>query len=227
MREPAEAALLAFDFDNTLTEGDVLDGIIERWSRDEAWRDWEHSWETGAISAEECLRRQVENLRVTRAALLEHLDGVRIDPAFIEILEWADARGIGTLILSDSFEPLIRHILRNNGLRELPVFANALAFDGDRLRPSFPYADPACTRSANAKARHLLPYRRHRIVFAGDGRSDLDAALAADVVFAKCSLAREMDALRLPYRPFETLQPMLAWLRSDFRAARPRRLRLV
>ena len=60
---------------------------------------------------------------------------------------------------------------------------------GGRLIPSFPYHDPASSCSANAKARHLAPYRaRHRIIFAGDGHSDLDAALAANVVFAKSTL---------------------------------------
>jgi 2-hydroxy-3-keto-5-methylthiopentenyl-1-phosphate phosphatase len=95
------------------------------------------------------------------------------------------------------------------------IFANDLAFVApDRLVPGFPYCDPAFERSANAKARHLEPYRLNKIIFAGDGHSDLDAALASDVVFAKASLARELDALGTSFFPFETLEPVLAYLET-------------
>jgi len=222
------APALFFDFDNTLTPGDVLDRVIEAFSPDEAWRDWEEAWERGRLSARECLRRQVENLRVGKDALLDYLRHVRVDPAFAAILAWARARRIEVSIVSDSFAPLIDHILGNNGIEGVRVYANELAFSGDRLFPAFPFADPACTRSANAKARHMQPYRRdHFLVFAGDGHSDLDAALAADLVFAKSTLARELADLRVGFRPFETLEPVLACLRADFSGARAAHLRLA
>ena len=209
--EPA----LFFDFDNTLTAGDVLDDLIERFSPNEAWRDWENAWAEGKLSARDCLRLQVENMRVSRADLLGHLGQVRVDPAFAEIVAWARQRRVELRIVSDSFLPLIEHILRANGIEGVPVLANDLRFVGaDRLAPSFPYHDPACTRSANAKARHLAPFRGRRTLFAGDGHSDLDAALAADIVFAKSALARELDARALPYWPFDTLEPVLAYLET-------------
>jgi 2,3-diketo-5-methylthio-1-phosphopentane phosphatase len=205
--------VLFFDFDNTLTEGDILDELIEEYSPNEAWRDWENAWAAGHLPARDCLRLQVENMRVSRATLFEHLSRVRIDPVFAEIVEWAKSRRIGVNIVSDSFLPLILHILRCNGIEAIPVFANDLSFSGnDRLVPSFPFYDPAFDRSANAKARHLAPYLASRIIFAGDGYSDLDAALAADVVFAKSTLAKELDARGVAFYPFDTLEPVLAFL---------------
>jgi 2-hydroxy-3-keto-5-methylthiopentenyl-1-phosphate phosphatase len=222
-RRPA----LFFDFDNTLTAGDVLDQVIERFSPDEAWRDWENAWESGQLSAQECLRCQVENLRVTRSTLFDFLLQVRVDPVFPAIVDWARARRIEVSIVSDSFLPLIRQILATNGIDGLPIFANDLEFSGERLIPSFPYADPACTRSANAKARHLLPYRDHCTVFAGDGLSDLDAALAADIVFAKSTLAGELDKRSIAYRPFETLVPVRKFLQAEFGRRYAANLRLA
>ena len=219
--------VLFFDFDNTLTDGDVLDQVIERFSIDEKWRDWENDWEAGRLSAQECLRRQVGNLRVSREALLDYLRQVRIDPAFSVIVELAARHRVGVNIVSDSFLPLILHILGNNGIQGVPVVANELSFEGDRLRPAFPHADPACLRSANAKAKHLLPYRNHRIIFAGDGHSDLDAALAADVVFAKSTLAKEMRMRAATFLPFETLEPVLRYFRAELGRRLPGSLRLV
>src|SRR5690242_1801678 len=96
------SAMLFLDFDNTLTAGDVLDDIIEKFSLDERWREWERAWIEGRLSARDCLRSQVENLRVTESELLAHLSPVRIDPAFADILAWARPRGVGVEIVSDS-----------------------------------------------------------------------------------------------------------------------------
>ncbi len=219
--------VLFFDFDNTLTEGDILDQVIERFSPDERWRDWEHAWAEGTLPARDCLRLQIENLRVTRETLFGFLSGVRVDPAFAEIVDWAKARGVNVNIVSDSFLPMIHHILMNNGIDVVPVYANDVGFAGDRLIPAFPFYDPACARSANAKARHLAPYANHRIIFAGDGHSDLDAALAADVVFAKSTLAKELAARAATFHPFETLEPVLEFLETQFSRSRYGDLRLV
>jgi 2-hydroxy-3-keto-5-methylthiopentenyl-1-phosphate phosphatase len=154
-------------------------------------------------------------MRVTRARLLEDVAQVRIDPSFAEIVVWARRHEIEVQIVSDSFLPLIRHMLAANGIAGIPVLANGLRFEApDRLLPSFPYYDPACTCSANAKARHLAPYRDQRLIFAGDGHSDLDAALAADVVFAKATLANELDARGVAFYPFDSLEPVLAFLET-------------
>jgi 2-hydroxy-3-keto-5-methylthiopentenyl-1-phosphate phosphatase len=217
-RSPA----LFFDFDNTLTQGDVLDVVIEAFSPNDAWRTWEREWDSGRLSARECLQRQVENLRVSRAALFDFLSAVRIDATFATIVDWSRLWGFSLAIVSDSFEPLIHRILENNGIHGVPVYANRLDFSGNRLIPRFPYADPGCANSANAKARHLLPFREHCVVFAGDGRTDLDAALAADVVFAKDRLAAELGSLGVPFQRFDTLAPVMAYLRREWIGA-PRR----
>lgn len=223
MRKP----ILFFDFDNTLTTGDILDQVIEKFSPNEAWRDWEYAWQGGHLPARDCLRLQIENLRVTREELFGYLSQVRVDPAFSAILGWANARQVDVNIISDSFLPLIHHILLTNGIDVVPVFANDLGFSGDRLIPAFPFYDPACARSANAKARHLAPYHNHNIVFAGDGHSDLDAALAADVVFAKSTLAKELSAHGTTFHPFDTLEPVLEFLETQFRQGRTSSLRLA
>jgi 2-hydroxy-3-keto-5-methylthiopentenyl-1-phosphate phosphatase len=227
MSRSALHPVLFFDFDNTLTEGDVLDLVIERFSPDERWRDWEHAWAEGRLAARDCLRLQIENLRVTREALFAYLAGVRVDPAFADIVDWAKAHGVDVNIVSDSFLPMIHHILMNNGIDVVPVYANDVGFAGDRLIPAFPFYDPACARSANAKARHLAPYGGHRIIFAGDGHSDLDAALAADIVFAKSTLAKELAARSVAFHPFETLEPVLEFVETQFSRSRSGSLRLV
>jgi 2-hydroxy-3-keto-5-methylthiopentenyl-1-phosphate phosphatase len=166
-------------------------------------------------------------LRVTREELLRYLSLVRVDPAFSAIVDWAKPRKVEVTIVSDSFLPLIHHILLTNGIDIVPVLANDLGFAGNRLIPAFPFHDPACIRSANAKARHLAHYAGHTIVFAGDGHSDLDAALSANVVFAKNMLAAELNARGATFHPFQTLEPVLAFLETQFGHIRTSNLRLT
>ncbi|HLX79893.1 MAG TPA: HAD-IB family phosphatase [Burkholderiales bacterium] len=218
---------LFFDFDNTLTTGDTLDQVIEKFSPNEDWRDWDNAWESGRLSARDCLRLQIENLRVGREELLEYLSLVRVDPTFSAIVDWANARQVTVNIVSDSFLPLIHHILLTNGIDVVPVLANDIGFSGDRLIPAFPFYEPTCSRSANAKARHITRKPGHTIIFAGDGHSDLDAALAADIVFAKSTLAKELGARGTTFHPFDTLEPVLEFLETQFKHIRTSSLRLA
>lgn len=213
MHKPGKPVIF-LDFDNTLTDGDMLDALIEEFSPDDRWRVWEAEWVAGRLSARDCLQRQIENLRVSREALLDRAASVRVDPCFARILRWARPRQVEVIIVSDSFVPIIVHVLRHNAIEGVPVIANQLEFSGDRLRPSFPYHDPASPRSASAKGRHLAARRDRTVVFAGDGRSDLDAALEADVVFAKDALADALRERAVAFHPFVTLEPLLAFLET-------------
>lgn len=211
MRNP----VLCFDFDNTITEGDLLDQLVEKYSPDERWKAWEADWVRGALSARDCLKHQVEAMRVSRETLFTHLATIRIDPVFPRIVAWARARGVEVIIVSDSFGPIIDHVLQSNAVDGLPVYANTLAFAGERLWPAFPFHNPALRRSANEKTRHLAPYRGRTIVYAGDGRSDLDPALVSEVVFAKDTLAIELASRGVTFHPFATLEPVLAFLEAS------------
>lgn len=206
------APLLYFDFDNTITVGDVLDRVIARYSASESWREWEAQWQAGTMTTRECLRRQVGDLRATREELLRFMAEVTIDPAFAAIVAWAARHGVELAILSDNFTPLIAEILRRHRLESVPVFANALTFEGDRPEAHFPFHDPACPRCAHCKAQHLRARAGSVRLFVGDGLSDVCGALAADIVFAKDSLAAELKKRGVAFHGYESLGDVLRFL---------------
>ncbi len=210
---PTSPALF-LDFDNTITASDVLDRIIERYSATDRWRQWEADWRDGRISTRQCLERQVADLRVTPGKLLEFTDTLRIDEAFEPLVTWAAANGVATSILSDNFTFVIEAMLRRRGLPMVPIYANHLAFEGDRPRASFPFVDPACHRCAHCKAQHLRRVTARARIFVGDGLSDICPAAAADVVFARDSLAAHLRSIGSPYRAFRSLADVLQFLRA-------------
>ncbi len=207
---------LFLDFDNTITTVDVLDLIIERYSMTQRWRQWEDEWRAGRISTLECLEKQVSDLRVTPEQLIEFTDGIEIDSAFVPLSSWAMAHNVEISILSDNFTFIVKAMLERRGLRGMWIYANHLTFDHDRPRASFPLTDPSCDRCAHCKAQHIRRVTGRPRIFVGDGLSDICPAAAADIVFAKDSLAGHLYSIGSPYRVFQSLADILVFLEKTY-----------
>ena len=203
--------IVFFDFDNTITPFDVLDGVIEEFAVDNGWMALEKKWQAGKIGSKECLEGQLRSLRTNPKALAAYLSRVPIDPFFAPLLTLLRKRKLEFMIVSDSFEFLIQNILRHHGLDGIPVFANQLHFEGDRLWPSFPFTSPECSRCAHCKKQHILKAKDRLTVYVGDGLSDICPAEQADWVFAKSKLLEHMQQNGLPCKPFETLKDLCAF----------------
>ncbi len=204
--------VLFFDFDNTITRGDVLDGVIERYSASDEWRAWEAQWQAGAMTTAQCLARQIGDLRAAPEELRGFVAETAIDPAFTEIVQWARECAIDLYIVSDNFTPLIETILHAHGLDEMRILANELDYIDGRLQARFPLRDVGCKRCAHCKAQHLRAVAARPRIFVGDGLSDVCPALVADVVFAKDSLAAELVQREVAFRPYESLDTVLRYL---------------
>jgi 2,3-diketo-5-methylthio-1-phosphopentane phosphatase len=207
-----QKTVLFIDFDNTISQGDVLDSVIEKFSRTTQWEHWQTEWREARISTLECLQRQIGDLEVDEATLLDYVRKVSIDPDFVRLQAWAAATGTELLIVSDNFAPILDEILRHNNIVPPPVYANALAFADGHIIPSFPYRSPTCARCAHCKAVHFARYVGYRTIYVGDGLSDTCPALRADLVFAKDSLAAYLDAQGRPYIPFKNLGEVVSSL---------------
>lgn len=136
--------------------------------------------------------------RVDAAQALALADSVSIDPHFADFAEWCRREGIPLAVVSDGFWYYIQHILTREGLGDLPVFSNEMPRRGVL---EFPHGNPACDRCGCCKAdvARRLHQDGSRVVYVGDGVSDLYAAGFADWVFAKEALARHMADHGSPY----------------------------
>lgn len=206
MRPSKEPSVLFFDFDNTITREDVLDRIIEQFSLSDEWRRWEDAWVRGEISTVQCLERQIAGVRVSEAELIDFAASFQIDRHFAPIAQWAASERVELFVVSDNFSCLVRSILSRHGLSGLPVIANELTFSGNRLQAHFPFRSAACDRCAHCKALHFRHFQGCRKIYIGDGLSDICPALAADVVFAKDSLADYLGRRGVPFTSFASLE---------------------
>ena len=180
-----------FDFDNTITVFDVLDDIIKRFSINKKWISIEKRWKQGKIGSKECLKRQLASVRISRKELLKYLSSIKLDLHFKKLYAFLKDKGIHPVILSDDFSFIIKRLLLNNDVKGIKVYSNELKFKKDRLVLSFPHTNNSCFMCAHCKKKNLLkkPFS-DKIIYIGDGFSDVCPAKQADIVFAKGSLLK-------------------------------------
>lgn len=197
-----------FDFDNTISTCDVIDDMLERFSKDKQWLVFEKKWQEGIIGSRDCLSRQIKGIRITKKELDEYLSGIELDPYFKKIIKFLDSKGIKAVVLSDNFGYALRRILRNNGIRNLKIYSNRAEITNGGIKPFFPFGNKRCRVCAHCKKDNLLANtgKDSLAVYIGDGLSDICPAQHADVVFAKGALLKNLKKERFPCIQYKTLQ---------------------
>lgn len=171
------------DFDGTIARFDVTDAVLEKFA-DPAWKVVEQEWLNGAITARQCMERQMRMIDVELAVLDAFFDTVPLTDGFPEFARYCAAGGLDLLVVSDGIDYAIRRILSANGLRSIPVIANRLRFHGERgYRLEFPYGSPGC-KSGVCKC-DVAKTGGGKILLIGDGHSDTCLAGNADFVLAR------------------------------------------
>ncbi|HEX5413847.1 MAG TPA: MtnX-like HAD-IB family phosphatase [Terriglobia bacterium] len=198
------------DFDGTITRLDVTDEILENFAVP-GWREVEAQWLRGEIGSRECFERQTALVRVTPKQLNALIDGIPLDadfPAFYRTLRtWR----VPFYILSDSFDYVIRRVLKRAGANaELRngrhLFSTGMRLEGGRMRALFPHSNHGCDHGcATCKPAIMrrIQKKQQPVIFIGDGLSDRFAVEAADVVFAKQELLAYCRKRGIACRAFE------------------------
>ena len=215
----SHSAEVWIDFDGTLTTCDVVDSLVRRFSVDDSWRQIEADWEAGRIGSRACLAGQFGLVRITDGELEGFLDSVSLDPGAAELLALLDRHGVPATVVSDGIDWFISRVFAANGLRPPAVRSNSAVRDGLSLRLTCPFSSAQCSvAAAHCKCSSIqaLEDGRKQRIYIGDGRSDLCASRTADLRFAKGALATQLDAERLPYIPFRTLQDVAAVLAASW-----------
>jgi 2-hydroxy-3-keto-5-methylthiopentenyl-1-phosphate phosphatase len=203
------------DFDGTFSVQDVGATLGERHagSRPEIWARFAR----GDITAWECNMLVLNDLALPRSEVDAFLRTVELDPGARDLVAWCERRRIPFRVLSDGFDANLNRLQEIHGVR-FAYEANALRYEQGRwrIRPCFP--NPACECGTGAcKRGRIEDFRAAHpgvmLVHVGNGRvSDLCGALAADVAFAKDSLATALEKLGHPFERFATLHDVIPQL---------------
>lgn len=205
-----------FDFDNTITNTDVLDRLLERFAEGDDWVHLERQWQDGEIGSRDCLLGQMNCVRADNQQILDFLQTIKLDPHFKELLEFIQARKYPAFIISDSFDFLIDYILKHNKITSPPIYANHLRVEKDAMKVDFLNGSAECHKCANCKKEKVKKHSAGKCsVYIGDGLSDICAAESADIVFAKDKLLEHGRRKGHKWIAFETLKDVKEHLEKN------------
>lgn len=205
--------LILCDFDGTVCMTDMGNQVLNRFA--EGWQEIDRAYCTGQVGSRIAYSRIAPLFRTNREQLLIHvLREERIDPSFLALCHFARSQGIDIKIVSDGLDVYIEAILDKHGL-DIEFFSNRVTFgEKDRIDFVFPLASEECGLCGTCKRSLLRRFRTayDRIVYVGDGYSDVCPAREADVVFAKNILYEKCRDNGTPCRSYSSFDDVLRYL---------------
>jgi len=193
------------DFDGTITTTDVAEDLLARFAPP-TWEDIERLHRARMIGTRETMARQFALVHAGRGELVDYAARTaKMDPAVPAFLRFCRGRGIPFEIVSEGLDFYLHALIKSWDL-DVPVRTNRAVFEDGRVRIEYPFADPSCTLCGACKLDRVFELRvaGYRVVYVGDGDSDLCPAIEADDVFAKRRLAELCDSEGIAYRPFDS-----------------------
>lgn len=180
------------DFDGTVTYVDTGMLVLEKFARGN-WKIYDARLEKGEISIEECMNSQLSLVGASKEEIVKNIDfkQIRLRRNFCDLISFCDEHKIFLEIVSAGLDFCINRILKINGIDSLRVVSPKTGFLRNGIKLSFPKLRD--TRMENFKEDEVVfRKRKGKVVYLGDGTSDLHAACRADMTFAVAgsSLAR-------------------------------------
>lgn len=200
------------DFDGTITCDDTLVMLLDRFGKClPDGRDWRAIEFDDSLNEEVKLQAEMDLLDCSREQALEFLrDTVRIRDGFADLLEWIRQESGCLHILSGGLLPIIEQSLADFAGSGLRLEANQLIGDtGWQVRAnSTPRIRERCN---HCKTQHLKQAASLQIesIYIGDGSTDFCPAREADMVFARGTLARQLQEEGRAFTAFEDFHQVL------------------
>jgi alpha-galactosidase len=217
LRVHARIDLAVFcDFDGTFAVQDVGSTLAKRHAGDRRPALWARL-SRGELNAWQYNMELLDGLRLPEEELDAFLRTVELDPGAAALVRWCEERSVPFRVLSDGFDRNLDRIQQLTGVR-FAYDANRLWYENGAWRIAARAPDASCSCGTGlCKRGRIRAFRALHpsacIVHVGNGRvSDLCGALAADVVFAKDSLAEALTAQGVAYERFTTLTDVVAGL---------------
>jgi 2-hydroxy-3-keto-5-methylthiopentenyl-1-phosphate phosphatase len=206
--------LFISDFDGTLTHKDFYKIVIEKF-QPQLGRELERQWRSGEITVYEFLQRVFASLDRSEQEIFEAILMIPIDRDAKEFIQRVKTAGGDFLILSAGTAYYIERLLKHLGIEGVTVIANPGVYRDRGIQMQAEQTSPYYSEVYGIdKGRVVSAYKAcyRRVYFAGDSEPDTQAAMNADVVFAKPGLARILQEKGRAHTPFTEFNQVLAHL---------------
>ena len=161
----------------------------------------------------------LDRLPLPQSELEAFLETVELDPGAHALVDWCGRRRVPFRVLSDGFDYNLNRLQTLHDV-SFAYDANHLRYEDETWRIRGGHRNPDCQCGTGTCKRGRIDafraeYPDATIVHIGNGRvSDLCGALAADVAFAKDTLAEELTRRGQAFEAFSTLDEVIPRLEA-------------
>lgn len=203
------------DFDGTVTKDDVSFIFLDRFANSN-WRQLWDEYQAGKITVAAFNSRAFAMVKADRQTLLDYMftrGNVKIRPGFRELVSYCRQKGSRFVIISNGLIFYIEAILKDLGLKDIEVFAAESHFSPEGMRVAYIGPDGKQVNDGFKETyTSLFLSQGYRVIYVGNGISDIYPARRAYHVFATGELLRRCERLKLDCTPFADFNDIIRGL---------------
>ncbi|MVP01801.1 MtnX-like HAD-IB family phosphatase [Paenibacillus lutrae] len=202
------------DFDGTLMHEDVGAMLMQELGVEEKpeTKEMLAKFLNKEIGSREWIHESYGQLGGRQEEVNAIADRVSLREGAEKFLDFCKSGGIPVTILSDGMEYYIHRILKRFGVEVDRIIANPIQYDKQgNYMLQVQNKNGACSWCGCCKAGVVrsLKAQGYRVIYIGDGSSDIYGSGFADWVFARSSLARYLEQEQIPFYPFATFHDVM------------------
>ncbi|KAI9096418.1 HAD-like domain-containing protein [Phlyctochytrium arcticum] len=222
----APKVLVFCDFDGTVTTTDTGTIIIDKCLGYERRKELDQQILDGSASFRSAVATMWDSVKIPWEDALILLKDVELDPCFVKFHQFCIEHQLPLVVLSSGLAPLVNMFLRESLSdshargHSMQILANDVSLTSQNAENKWQILyrdDTAHGHDKSLAIRFAKSFYTNKdgvaplIVFVGDGVSDISAAEAADIVFAKRGKDLETWCLRekVRYTPWDDFGTIL------------------
>ena len=196
--------LIQCDFDGTITEEDASFFLLDTFAQGD-WRRLLREYKEHKISVGEFNTRAFAMVKADEPTLLEALkDKIKVRAGFHELVDYCLGKDFRLVIVSNGLDFYIKAVLKELALENVEMHAAQASFHPEGMKVQ--YVGPDDKRLEDGfKEAYIKTFLKlgYRIIYMGNGDSDIAPAQYAHHIFATGELLAYCRENNLKYKPFE------------------------
>jgi 2-hydroxy-3-keto-5-methylthiopentenyl-1-phosphate phosphatase len=208
------------DFDGTVTIDDVSFLLLDTYVGS-VWREYLKEYSSGKIPVGAFNKKVFGMMKADKKTMTEMVltsERVKIRPGFRELLEYCINKGFKIVIVSNGLHFYIEAILKSlgvKGIKGLEIYAAKNDFYPGGMKVAYIGPDGAEVEAGFKEAyTAMLLKKGYRIIYLGNGDSDIYPARQAKYVFATDQLLKRCQAEKLKCIPFNDFFEVIKGIES-------------
>ncbi|MGA8849413.1 MAG: MtnX-like HAD-IB family phosphatase [Dehalococcoidia bacterium] len=202
--------LVQCDFDGTVTEEDASFFLLDTFAQGD-WRRLLREYKEHRMSVGEFNTKAFAMVKADKPTLLGALKGeVKVRDGFHELVNYCLKKGFKLVIVSNGLDFYIKAVLKDLRLENIEVHAAQASFHPEGMKVQ--YVGPDGKRlDDGVKEAYIKSFLKlgYRVIYIGNGDSDVAPAKYAHHVFATGDLLAYCRENNLDYKPFENFSDVV------------------